>query len=47
MIFDNIKKWFDKDEAKEIIEELQDESPSIEPIIEEPVVEEPKTYSFM
>jgi hypothetical protein len=45
MIFDTIKKWFDKDEAEEIIEELT--APKVEDVPEEPAPEEPKTYSFM
>ena len=47
MIFNTIKKWFDKDEAEEIIEELKEIIPSVEPEPEEPSSESPKTYSFM
>jgi hypothetical protein len=41
MILDSIKKWFDKEEAEEIIEELTEE-----PIVEQEP-EKPQSYSFM
>lgn len=47
MIFDTIKKWFNKEEAEEIIEELAVvEAPVIPPPVE-PAPEKPQTYSFM
>lgn len=47
MIFDTIKKWFDKEEAEEIIEELAVVEAPVIPPPAEPTPEKPQTYSFM